>query len=310
MSLLATSLALAHAAHAAPPSTLRVAGEESACPAPSQVATVLRRLLRRTEVMTDAGPADEAAIVDQGPQFRVTVAAQERAFADPQRACAERAQNAAVFIALVLDPPTIAEPAPEPVTRAQAPVLPPAPERPAPSPPPSGPKPMQWDLTLGGILLVAPSSSDRKTALSGGAQVWVRGKRGFHLGFGAGLLRGSLEFETASASAWWIPIDLAVGYTAKSGASELGVEFGPSASVLSIVGRDLQQAQQQVRLEIGLRASTWFRFWFDSKFAIYLSADGVARPVPYALQINPDGQVGHMPALWLGASAGLAAALD
>jgi len=263
--------------------------------------------------MTDAGPpgSDEASIADQGAQFRVTVSGQERVFADPARACAERAQHAAVFVALVLDPPTIAEPAPEPVTRAQAPVLPPAPERAAPPPPPSsGARPMQWDLTLGGMLLVAPAASDRKAAVSGGAQIWVRGKRGFHLGFGAGLLRGSLEFESASASAWWIPIDIAAGFSARSGFSEVGAEFGPSASILSIVGRDLQQAEQQVRLEIGLRASTWVRFWLDKKFALYLSADGVLRPVPYALQINPDGQVGRMPALWLGASAGLAAALD
>ena len=312
MSLLAIGVTLAHVAHAEPPSYLRVAGEESACPAPSQVATVLKRLLRRTEVTAEVGPAgsDDASIFDQGSQFRVTVAGQERSFVDPARGCAERAQHAAVFVALVLDPPTIGEPPAEPATRTQAPIVQPPPEQAPPPPPPSSAKPMQWDFTLGGILLVAPAANDRSTAVTGGAQLWVRGKRGFHVGFGAGLLRGSLEFATASADAWWIPLDIAAGFTTKNGASEVGAEFGPNASILSIIGRDLQQAHQQVRLEIGVRASAWFRFWFERKFAMYLSGDGVLRPVPYALQINPDGQVGRMPALWLGASMGLTAALD
>jgi hypothetical protein len=138
----------------------------------------------------------------------------------------------------------------------------------------------------------------------------VRGNRGFHLGFGVGLLHGALQFDDAEADAWWFPIDVAVGFTAKSSAWELGAEIGPNASILSIVGQNLPQAERQVRLEVGLRASGWARFWFSKKFALFLSADGVFRPMPYALLIDPQGEVGQTPAVWLGASAGLAALLE
>jgi hypothetical protein len=111
VSALIAGLAFAEFAHAAPPPALRVVGEEGACPSPTQVAFVLKRLLRQTRVTSEsAAPLpDDAAIVDRGTEFRVTIAGQERSFADPARGCAERAQNAAVFVALMLDPPMIAD---------------------------------------------------------------------------------------------------------------------------------------------------------------------------------------------------------
>ena len=170
---------------------------------------------------------------------------------------------------------------------------------------------MQWDLALGGVLLVAPSTPDRRTAVASGAAAWVRGgKQGLHLGFGAGLLHGALRFDDAEADAWWIPIDVAGGFTVKTSAWEFGAEIGPSASVLSIVGQNLPDAQRQVRLEVGVRASGWARFWFSKNFAFFLSAEGVFRPMPYALRIDPQGEVGQTPAVWLGGSAGLAALLE
>jgi hypothetical protein len=301
-------VALGHIARAAPPPSLRVGGEELACPTPGQVAAVLKRLLLHTLVTVTAGPLgpDDASISDQGAQFRVTVAGQERTFADAVRGCDERAKHAAVFVALVLDPPMIAEPPVEPSIPAPAPVAPTAEPRPLAS----SPVALQWDLALGAILLVAPAAPDRRASVAGGVDAWVRGKRGFHLGFGMGLLHGTLDFDTAAADAWWVPIDVAAGFTVKPVPWEVGAEIGPSASVLSILGQNLQQAHRQVRVEVGGRASTWARFWFDKKFALFLSADAVLHPIPYVLQINPEGEVGQMPVVWLGASAGLSAALE
>jgi hypothetical protein len=309
-SVLLIGLALAPAARAAPPSTLRVAGAEGACPAPGQVVTVLQRLLVRTQVTADAGTVgpNDAVIDDQGSQFRVTVAGQERSFVDPARGCAERAQHAAVFVALVLDPPMIAEAQPGPVVVAPAPVAPMR-EQPRPASP-SRTNARQWELALGGSVLVAPAVADRSTAVAGGVAAWVRGKKGFHLGFGAGVLHGSLHFTDADADAWWIPLDLAVGFTAQGAAWEMGAEIGPSASVLSIIGENLAQAHREVRLEFGGRAAVMARFWLDKKFALFMSAEGVYRPSPYALFIDPDGLVGQTPSIWLGGSAGVCASLE
>jgi hypothetical protein len=301
-------LALAPAARAAPPSALRVGGDEGTCPSPKQVASVLKRLLLRTQVTADAGPlgTNDAIIDDQGSQYRVTVAGQERSFVDAERGCAERAQNAAVFVALILDPPMIAEAPPEPVP---APVpLAPVPEQ-ARKPSPATDT-LRWELALGGSVLVSPAVTGRSTAVAGGATAWVRGKRAFHLGFGAGVLHGVLHFSDADADAWWFPLDLAAGFTVKSAAWEVGAELGPSAAVLSILGENLAQAERQVRLEFGARASVVGRFWLDKKIALFASVEGIARPSPYVLLITPQGAVGETPSLWIGGSAGVSTSLE
>jgi len=308
LSVLLFGLTLAPSARAAPPSSLRVRGDEGACPSPGQVVTVLKRLLPHTQVTADAGPlgTSEASIDDQGPQYRVTVAGQERSFVDAARGCAERAQHAAVFVALILDPPMIAEPPPVPAIPAP---VPPAPEQ-VRHASPTVADAWRWELALGGSMLVAPAVADRSTTVAAGATAWVRGKRAFHLGFGAGLLHGSLHFTDADADAWWFPLDLAAGFTVKSAAWEVGAELGPSATILSILGENVPQAQRQVRVEFGVRASVIGRFWLDSKFALFMSVEGVARPSPYVLLIEPEGAVGETPSLWLGGSAGVCASLE
>jgi hypothetical protein len=272
------------------------------------VVAVLKRLLLHTQVSSDAGPLgpSDAIIDDQGSQYRVTVAGQERSFVDASRGCAERAQHAAVFVALILDPPMIAEPPPPPVIPAP---LPPAPEQ-ARKPASTVPDTWRWELALGGSMLVAPAAADRSTTVAAGATAWVRGKRAFHLGFGAGLLHGALHFTGADADAWWFPLDLAAGFTVKRAAWEAGAELGPSATVLSILGQNLPQAQRQIRVEFGVRAAVVGRFWLDRKFAFFMSLEGIARPSPYVLLIAPEGAVGETPSLWVGGSAGICASLE
>ena len=113
-SVLLASVVPLRAAHADPPPSLRVVGLDTACPTARQVATVLERMLPRTKITADTGPpgAADATVSDQGAHFQVTVAGQERSFDDAARQCSERARHVAVFIALVLDPPMIAEPVP------------------------------------------------------------------------------------------------------------------------------------------------------------------------------------------------------
>jgi hypothetical protein len=287
-------------------------GEETACPTPAQIVTVLRRLLPRTKVTAESGPAApaDAAIKDEGSQYRVSIAGQEREFVDHARQCAERARHAAVFVALVLDPPMIPEPydAPPAPPVAAPPSLPPA-ERTAP--PPRAPATLPaLDLTLGGVLQVAPSAGERRATVATGAMAWVRAKRGLHLALGAGVLRGAFEFDGVVADAWWVPIHMAAGMSFESDRWEGGAELGPSVGILSVLARDLAQAQNQLRLEWGARGAAFSRFWLSKNIALYLSAEALVRPSRYTLLIDPEGQVGLTPVLWLGGSAGLSFKLE
>ena len=303
---------LAPAAGAAPPPSVRMVGEEASCPTPAQVVTVLRRLLPRTKVTAESGqPArEDAAIADEGAQYRVTIAGQERSFVDGARQCAERARHAAVFVALVLDPPMIPEPSEPSPAPSSAPPAAPVPERPAAaSRAPQLFPPV--DLTFGAIVQAAPAAGPRHAAVAGGLMAWVRAKqRGLHLALGAGVLRGALQYDGAAADAWWLPLHVAAGFNFRTERWEGGGEIGPNATLLSVIGRDLEQAQSQVRLEWGGRAAGFSRFWFSKNFALYLSGEALVRPWTYALLIDPQGQVGFTPVLWLGASAGLSCKLE
>jgi len=298
------------AAHADAPPSLRVMGQDGACPSPKQVATVLERMLPRTKVTADAGAitAAEVTVSDQGPRFRVNVGGQTRSFDDGAHQCAERARHAAVFIALVLDPPAIAEPSSE--APAASPAAAPTAAPPPPKAPERRPDGWRWDAALGAVVLVAPQAEHRQTAVAQGIAAFVRSKRGIHWGLGVGVAHGELRFDVATADAWWIPIDVALGFSTRGGSWELGAEMGPNASILSIAGKDLKQAQRQIRVEVGGRGAAWSRFWFTEKFAAFLSASAVVRPYPYVLDIDPRGGIGEMPAVWLDASAGVAVMLE
>jgi hypothetical protein len=310
--LAASAVSSASAALAAPPPSVRMVGEETACPTPAQVVTVLRRLLPRTKVTAESGPAApaDAAIKDEGSHYRVSIAGQEREFVDNARQCAERARHAAVFVALVLDPPMIPEPsdAPPAPPAAAPPSLPPAERAATPSPAPATFTAL--DLTLGAALQVAPSAGERRTTVATGVMAWARAKRGLHVALGAGVLRGAFEFHGVVADAWWIPIHLAVGMGFESDRWEIGAELGPSVNFLSVLARDLAQAQNQIRLEWGARAAGFSRFWFSKNIALYLSGEALVRPSRYALLIDPEGQVGLTPVLWWGGSAGLSFKLE
>jgi hypothetical protein len=304
---------LAGAVGAAPPASVRMIGDEAGCPTPTQVVTVLRRLLPRTKVTADTGQAalGDALITDEGSQYRVAIAGQERSFSDNARQCAERARHAAVFVAIVLDPPTIPEPAePAPTSSVAVPAAPPLPERPAPPPTRAPPPSPSLDLTLAPIVHMAPGAGDRRPAVAAGMMAWARVKRGFHLALGSGVSRGSLHFDNGVADAWRIPIHVAAGFNFRADRWEGGAEIGPSVTILSALGRDLQRAESQIRLEWGGRAAGFSRFWLSSNFALYLAAEALVHPSAYAMMIDPDGRIGFTPALWLGGSAGVTFRLE
>jgi hypothetical protein len=294
---------LAGTAHAGPRATLGVAGDERACPSPAQVTTVLRSLLRETKVVgaTGAPASDDVSVADDGPRFRVTIAGRSREFDDAQRDCTERARHAAIFVALVLDPPLLADPVAE--------SAPPPPEK-APPSALSRHERAALDIELGSFFQASPSDAERSATLAGGLGMRARWGRRLYVAGGAGASPGSLHFTDVDARAWWFPIDLAVGAAYRSSSFEVAGDAGPAVSVLSIAAENLPRATSNVRLDLGARLSLGARFWLSEKIALSVSTQGTFVPRPYRLVIEGEGDVGATPGVWWGGTIGFVTRLD
>jgi len=85
------------------------------CPSGADVDSALAQLLR-------AGSGSSAAVTvrDLGTNWTVQVAGRSATYSDPDRNCLERTRIAAVFAALVLEPPDVGDPSPAPPKRESA----------------------------------------------------------------------------------------------------------------------------------------------------------------------------------------------
>jgi hypothetical protein len=114
--------------------------EKGNCPSLPELMAELPNHLSRHEASVEPQPGSLAVTVtDLGRSFRVFVNGQVRDFEDPGRNCLERAATATVFIALVLEPPSLIAPPPVPPPVVIPPpppmVMPPPPSLPPPPPP-------------------------------------------------------------------------------------------------------------------------------------------------------------------------------
>jgi hypothetical protein len=294
---------IATAAHAGPPRTIRIVGEERGCPTPGQVSGLLAPLLPGSRISATSGSAsaDDVTLSDDGPSFRVVAAGQERSFVDPVRECLDRARHAAVFVALALDPPAIS-------TTSTTP-KPPASERPEPPIEPLPRRPASHlDLELGGLLLSAPGSAGRSATRPIGIAARARWGRELGVTGGVAFLPGELAFRTVDTRLLWFPLDLGVELNIRSASLEIGGELGPAVTVFGILGENLVGARRQWRADVGGRAALKGRAWINGSFGLFASAQVSAFARPYDLKVDPAGQgsdVGATPWLWWGGSIGI-----
>jgi hypothetical protein len=294
-------VSIAIAAHAGPPRTIRIVGEERGCPTPGQVSGLLAPLLPGSRISSSSGAAsaDDVTISDDGPSFRVVAAGQERSFVDPVRECLDRARHAAVFVALALDPPAISATTPKP----------PPPERPETPIEPLPLKPLShFDLELGALALAAAGSSARSATYPVGIAARARWGREIGVAGGAGLVPGELSFRTVDTRVLWLPFHLGVGLNIRSASFELGGELGPAVTVFGILGQNLVGARRQWRADVGGRAALEGRVWIAETFGLFAGAQVSAFARPYDLKVDPAGegsQVGATPWLWWGGSIGI-----
>ena len=263
-------------------------GEE--CPKSTDVDAALAQLLR---AKADRPALPTVVVRDQGASWSVEVAGRSATYSDPARDCSERTRIAAVFAALVLEPPELEDSVPEaPVEKPKAPAAPPA----------TG----VHRLDLAPEFLLSPGMGGRNTALTwGGSLRWlVAGARtGMTVGLGAGH-PAVVKVPGYEASLGRVSLDTSVHFRWHSDSVEFGMEIGPYGGLLLARGRGLYANATSTHIDaggrLGLRiAATGRRF---SPFLAFQSEVSARR---FSLVVDdPSRDVGSAPRVWLGLLAG------
>jgi len=282
--------------HAQAPVPIHVVGKTH-CPNPEAVATALSRLLPHRFI--DSAQGDSA----QGPlgitvqlseadtRYSVVVGGTERRLEDPTRSCQDRAQAAAVFAALVLEPPAL--PAAIPT---------------APPPPPHRSR-VRVELEALGQLDVAPRT-DGSLITGGGGVRWIVGGRWLKGTIGvSGLSPATVELGVAQVRITRVPVDLGLRATYRRGRFELTGELGLELAAVILEGLAVPAAEHGTRLEVGGRATLGARIWFRDRVAPFVAFAVAFFPRPHDLVVEPLGIVGATPYVWLGPQLGLAVRL-
>ena len=263
------------------------------CPRGAEVDAALTQLL---SAKTDRTSSATVTVRDLGTSWSVQVASRSATYADPDRNCLERTRIAAVFAALVLEPPDLGELSPTP------------PARESKGPQPRLPRAHRLDLAP--AFLLAPGSGGRNSAMTwGGALRWLAS--GERFGLTAGLeasypaIAKVQEYELSLAR---ISLDASAGLSWRWGAAELGLELGPYGALLLAHGRGLYQDASSTHIDAGGRLG--FRVQATGRRVspfLALQAELSARRFP--LVVDSVGTVGTAPRLWLGVLAGASISL-
>jgi hypothetical protein len=314
----ALRLSGAGSAHAAGDAGDHLFAGTSNCPAPASVRAELETLLPRerldARLRAIGGPNPPVEIVDLGVPFKVVAAGNVREYRDEARDCAYRARIAAVFVALVVDPAAI----------LVAPVATPSP----PPPAASASSPEAVVVGLGATPTSAPARARQLIAIGAAVEAGVGpdarvAQMGLELrvAFGAGrvaLALGAAALAPVDTSVggvrlrhWRLPADVSVRAqgTVRVGARRLLVPFAEVGAGVALVREralDLATREAQAGLELGVRGAVGFYLGGTSRLVPFLALHGEFVPSPPAVFALPRGVVGHTPALWFGAAAGVA----
>lgn len=289
---------------AAPADAESLFGGTSTCPRAAAVRAELATLLPpdRLNARLRALPGTPAVVelFDLGVLFRVVAAGRVREYRDEARDCAQRARIAAVFVALTIDPASVAMPLPGPAARPE----PHATIADAP-PPPSPSLPARLDVAAA---VDAGFGSDR--VAHGGAALRVAAGRGRYA-FAAGAIAlwpvdtsvGGIRLRQ-----WRLPVDAGVRANLAGRSFAPYAELGLRAAILSETALDLAATSSRTAIEIGARVAVGARFG-NSRLAPFAAVDAELVPSPPAIFALPQGEVGHTPRFWIGASAGVSVGL-
>lgn len=271
------------------------------CPAAERVQRQLGPLLADTTLLLGASASGETAWVgDHGDQFTVKVRHVERVIADADRDCEERARIAAVFIALVVDPPL-------PPTGDSGTVPPQSPHPVAePSPPPSPPEPGPSLASMAGATAaLAPGSEGSRTWGAGPVLRLLAGRPEWDISLAAAFLSpAKLTLDAGGVRLTRVPFDvsgsLLFGVPTVRGA----VGAGLAGDLLHLSGTELVRPQSSVRFDVGFRSHLGLRVLLGSGIWGVAEMSGRYFPRPYEFEVPPRGIVGKTPSVWLATTVG------
>jgi hypothetical protein len=264
----------------------------TACPSTSAVWANVASLIGR-ERLPQVEPPDALVTHDLGERYVVAIGERRHEYADAARDCTQRAQVAAVFVALTLVPPEFLLPASTPETAV---------------PPPAPPQREPWlRLELGPSLGVVAHGAGAATALAGGTL-------GAALGAGRVVAVGGVGANLPTTSTLGgvrvreqrVPFELGARVRWRRPAAplpwELGLEAGGVVTALRINAEGGASktvadwgARGGVILSLGARRLVPFvGVYADMSFA------------PRRVALAPDGEVGRASWLRAGVTAGVA----
>lgn len=287
---------------AASPTVFRLSSQ-GICPLAEQVETELLPLLHRhavTSVETETHEVIE--IIDLGSSYEVRALGVTREIPDATRDCEGRARIAAVVVALTIEPAGGNEDPP------------PAPEDPQiPEEPVSDEKtsdeadeadrlnaPPAWEVALG----VKSSATFEGYGPDVGPSIGVNFLHGRWLIAASGsffsVQRIDLEDATATFSRY--TLDLTVGPVVEVAAWQFRGTAGVAFDPLVIAAEAFES--RQVRFDLGPTAALSLAYR-GGRVDPFLLFDARWFPRDYQLWVEPRGEVGRTPQLYLGAAAGI-----
>lgn len=274
------------------------------------MAAELRGILPGVEIAPDPEPeAQPIVIVETERGVTVEVAGSRRAFEDPERRCSERASQAGVFIALMLDPLRLP---PSPPAQPPKSTPPPAPSAPA-APPPvpeAGPEARQV-FAVGPAFLLAPSSGLGETPL--GLGLGARWRWGSALALSSGfsyLSTTTLHYDRAEARERLLALDVGASWGVARASWAAGGELSAVLAPANVGGEHLATTHSAWRVEWGARVAFWGEWWLARRIGLFVSEFALVWPRPLELNVGGIGEVGHTPAFWLGTQLGLVWRVD
>jgi hypothetical protein len=266
---------------------LRVDGD---CPTQEQVSAALHYLLTKGSgevVAPDAAQSDLLLeVVEDGSRYRVSLAGQTREYEDPTRDCEDRARVVAVFAAITLEPPEVEGRARQPPQAKQH----------------------QIELGVGVQSDVGLRRANPTFAWGGELRAALSGRRwGVELGAG-GQAPADLAWGTYKAKITRFPADISARAIFRHGPQVTHLSAGAAFVIFRLRGESSGVYVQDggTRLGLGLRAAISIGLLPDAPIWPFLTLQASVWPRVYAAVVDSVGQVGTIPAVWVGVTVGVA----
>lgn len=261
------------------------------CPQVTEVASKLDQLLVNQVNGPEAGgTADKIVIRDRGASWEIEVAGHHTSYDDPVRDCSERARVSAVFAALALEPPDHEPPA-EVVVHKEAPSV--------------APSPIRQRIELAPALVLGLGADDTAMTWGGDVRWQISGARlALTAGLG-GMMPAVVRAGAYEASLARVVFDVSPRIWLRAGSARLALELGPFAGWLFAKGRNLSPDGSSTSVDAGARLAVRVELAWRT-LAPFLAAHAELSVRRFRMLVEPSGDVGAAPRVWLGLLLGAA----